>query len=88
MFNQESGDTFEFFEKALSNRGSSVFVVKNPRRQQRLAPLQGAVNKSSRQFCSQPGDGFLLWTFHDLTGFQFGFPSIRFSLPRFLDLGV
>ena len=38
VFNQELGDAFEFFEKARSNRRSSVFVVK----------IQGVGNVSLR----------------------------------------
>ena len=44
--------------------------------------------KPPRQSCSKPGDGFRPWNFSDRTGFQFSFPSIRFSLPGFLDFGV
>ena len=65
-----------------------MLIAKNPRHRQPLAPLQGGASKSSLQFCSKPGDGFPPWNFRDRTGFQFSFPSIRFSLPSFFDFGV
>jgi len=48
----------------------------------------GGGSRSPRESCSKPGDGFLSWNCRDQTGFQFGFSSIRFSFPSFLDLGV
>ena len=41
-----------------------------------------------RLACSKSDDGFLPWNCRDRTGFQLSFPSIRFPLPSFLDLGV
>ena len=61
---------------------------RNSGRWQRHAPPQGGASKSSRKSCPKTGDGFLPWNCRDQTGFQFGFPSIRFSLPSFLDFGV
>lgn len=43
---------------------------------------------SSRKPRPKPGHGFLFCNCRDRTGFQFGFPPIRFSLPGFFDLGV
>ena len=61
---------------------------KNPGRRQYHAQLQGGASRSSLKSCSKPGDGFLPRNCRDRTGFQFGFPSICFSLPGFLDFGV